>query len=285
MEKLSVLEKCLFDSQALKIAKPDCPFWYTSGMIGPFFINTHFLYGGEENATNLLSFINDNLEDKISLANTLYTKVMDFYNSNQLFKSSIDELISIVKTNNFLDNIDYISGGERRDWFFSIPLAILMNKPLLFIFKDNSIYDLKNQITDLKDKKICHVADLITVASSYERAWIPAIEKLGAKLVSTISVVDRNQGGKDILAKYGIQTLSAITIDEDFFTKAVNSNIITVEQKQAILDFLKDSKKFGIDFLSKNVQFLKDSLASQNSSTKDKSNRCINDNVYGVKFF
>ena len=285
MEKLTVLQECLFKSQALKIAKADSPFWYTSGMIGPFFINTHFLYGGEENAVNLLNYINDNLTDKLALAKSLYTKIMDFYNSNELFKTSIDELVSIVKANNFLDNIDFISGGERRDWFFSIPLAVLTNKPLLFIFKDNSIYDLNGQITNLSNKKICHVADLITVASSYERAWIPAIEALGAKLVSTVSVVDRNQGGKDILAKYGITTLSAIVINDDFFTKAVASNIITTEQKDAIIDFLKDSKKFGIDFLTKNPQFLKDSMNSSNSSTKDKSNRCVNDNVYGIKFF
>ena len=47
----------LFDTQALRISPPDSPFWYTSGKIGPFYINTHFLFDGEQSAGMLLEKI------------------------------------------------------------------------------------------------------------------------------------------------------------------------------------------------------------------------------------
>lgn len=285
MSSLSNLEKFLFESGALKIADANKPFWYTSGMIGPFFINTHFLYGGEENAVSLLNYINDNLDDKAALVKSLYNTVNNFYNTNDMYKHVIDDLVKSCEDKVDFDNIDYISGGERRDWFFSIMFAVKTNKPHLFIFKDGTIYDNDEQVVALDGKRLLHVADLITVASSYERAWIPFIEKAGGKILSTVSVVDRNQGGKDILAKYGIETYSPIVIGGDFFDKAVSNGVISSEQKTMICDFLKDAKSYGINFLTNHVDFLKSSLSSENASTKDKSNRCINDNVYGVKFF
>ena len=43
------------------------------------------------------------------------------------------------------------------------------------------------------------IADLVTVASSYIRAWIPAIKSLEAEIAWSTVVVDRMQGGKEKL--------------------------------------------------------------------------------------
>ena len=51
------LKSHLFETNAVKVCHGDKPFWYTSGKIGPYFINTHFVYGSEEDAANFLSFI------------------------------------------------------------------------------------------------------------------------------------------------------------------------------------------------------------------------------------
>ena len=40
----------LITSQALRIATANEVFWYTSGTVGPYYINTHYLYGGPEKA-------------------------------------------------------------------------------------------------------------------------------------------------------------------------------------------------------------------------------------------
>jgi len=57
--KYEWLEKSLLSSESIKIADYKSPFWYTSGTIGPYFINTHFLLGNENNANDLLSFIDE----------------------------------------------------------------------------------------------------------------------------------------------------------------------------------------------------------------------------------
>ena len=61
---MNIIEKELFTTKALKISGSETPFWYTSGTFGPFYINTHYLFGGEEEAGKALEFINENKKDK-----------------------------------------------------------------------------------------------------------------------------------------------------------------------------------------------------------------------------
>ena len=54
---MSKIVSYLFETNALRICEENKPFWYTSGKIGPYYINTHFLYGSEQDAIDLLKFI------------------------------------------------------------------------------------------------------------------------------------------------------------------------------------------------------------------------------------
>ena len=45
--------KWLFQTNAIQVCPEDRPFWYTSGTLGPYYINTHYLYGSKEEAENL----------------------------------------------------------------------------------------------------------------------------------------------------------------------------------------------------------------------------------------
>ena len=53
----------LFKTNAIRVAPADTPFWYTSGKLGPFFINTHFLAKDEGTAAGLLKLIEEALYD------------------------------------------------------------------------------------------------------------------------------------------------------------------------------------------------------------------------------
>ena len=53
----------LFQTNAFKVAEADKPFWYTSGKLGPYFINVDYLYGSSEDSTNFLEFIDEQLEN------------------------------------------------------------------------------------------------------------------------------------------------------------------------------------------------------------------------------
>ncbi|MDD4096070.1 MAG: hypothetical protein PHP22_07505, partial [Oscillospiraceae bacterium] len=47
----------LFATDAVRVSDPETPFWYASGRLGPFYINTHFLLSNEIEALELLSII------------------------------------------------------------------------------------------------------------------------------------------------------------------------------------------------------------------------------------
>jgi hypothetical protein len=167
---MNYLEKALFDTGSIKIAPMEKQFWYTSGTIGPYFINTHFLFGSEKDANGLLDFIDKNISNKNVLTLELKKQVIEFYNSNKLYKTVIDYFISVLSNNEEFNECDFITGGERRDWFFSIITAHLTKKEHLYIFKDLSIFDENKQVSNISNKKVCHICDLVTQASSYKRA-------------------------------------------------------------------------------------------------------------------
>jgi len=47
----------LIQTRALRLAPPGQVFWYTSGTVGPYYIDTHYLCGGQARAEELLGFI------------------------------------------------------------------------------------------------------------------------------------------------------------------------------------------------------------------------------------
>jgi len=275
----------LFETEALKVCPQDKPFWYTSGAIGPYYINTHFLYGSEEKANNLLKIIDEVKKDIVTCPCRILEKVMENYNSDKIFKELIDEMVVFIKENPQLKSFDYISGGERRDWFFSIIIAHILNKPHITIYKDLKavLTDGGEVITDfeLNGKKVLHIVDLINEASSYERAWIPAIKSLGGQILWSVAVVDRMQGGSEFLEKNNIAPFSMINIDKDLFKMALDSNYINKSQFDMIAAYLDNPKAAMTKFLKENPQFMKDALEGD-EKTRERAKLCIDKGIYDL---
>ena len=172
---MSDIMSYLFETNAIRFCEENKPFWYTSGKIGPYFINTHFVFGNETDAVSFLSFIDECLSDKMSLPKKVFEKALEQYNNNEIYKNVIDSMINYIKDNINVSEIDYVSGGERRDWFFSNVVAHILIKPHITIYKDlssvisDSNFENTSKVDNLQDKKVLHVADLVTVASSYLR--------------------------------------------------------------------------------------------------------------------
>lgn len=282
---MSEVTSYLFETKALKICPENKPFWYTSGKIGPYFINTHFIYGSEQEANELLKFIDEEKENKEEMPKKIIERTMKQYNSSKIYKTVIDKMIQKIKENVDINEIDFISGGERRDWFFSYAIAELLEKPHITIFKDLSVVitDSKgNKIdVDMKDKKVLHSADLITEASSYIRAWIPAIKNLGAKICWSIAVVDRMQGGKDKLEAEGIKSLELIRVDNDLFIEANKLNIISKEQLDMLVKFKANPDETMRNFLVAHPEFLEDALKSD-EKTAARAKLCVDGNLYNI---
>lgn len=284
---MSNLVSYLFKTNALRICPDNKPFWYTSGKIGPYYINTHFLYGSEQDAVDLLAFIDSEKQDKENLPKKVFQKTYEHYNKNDIYKNVIDEMLSFIKENINVDEIDYISGGERRDWFFSNIVANKLGKSHITIYKDLSMivndsnFEAEIDISDVKNAKVLHIADLITEASSYLRAWIPAIKSLGANIVWSTVVVDRMQGGKEKLENENVKSLSMINIDETLFEKALNMNIINQTQYEMLKNFYENPDKTMRNFLINHPEFLENALNSD-EKTASRAKLCIDSNLYNL---
>ena len=277
----------LFETNAIKFCEENKPFWYTSGKIGPYFINTHFIYGNEDDAKSLLSFIDEQLSDKMALPKNVFEKVLNQYQTNEIYKNVIDTMIDSIKSNIDIDEIDYVSGGERRDWFFSNIVSHLLNKPHISIYKDlsafvsDSNFETTNKLNNINNKKVLHVADLVTVASSYIRAWIPAIENLGGKMCWSCVVVDRMQGGTEKIKEHGILPLSLVQVDKTLFEKAVQMGVIATSQQEMLNNFFDNPDETMKNFLINHPEFLENSLNSDEKTAK-RAKLLIYGNLYGI---
>lgn len=256
----------LFATNAIRVSPENQPFWYTSGRLGPFFINTHFLLENEAAAGEVLKRIEKAIaENKLTAPEDIFDMMLAYYNKNGTFKMVSDKLAEEASKLDF----DYISGGERRDYFFSMMPAYLLGKPHLTIYKDmTSVYSVKldgpavdSKEIDLKGKKALHIADLITEASSYERAWIPVIRDLGSDITDTVAVVDRHQGGRVVLKNLGVELHSLTGINKDLFDEATNNGLINEAQKAMIIHFLESPADYMTAFIKSNPDFISGEIA------------------------
>ena len=277
----------LFETNAIRFCEENKPFWYTSGKIGPYFINTHFIYGSEKEAVSLLKFIDESLSDKMTLPKKVFEKVLKQYNENKIYKNVINSMKTYIEENINLSEVDYISGGERRDWFFSNILAYLFKKPHITIYKDLSSvisnYDFSQtkESYNISGKKVLHIADLITVASSYLRAWIPAIENLGGKIIWSCVVVDRMQGGKEKLSEKSVKSLSLVKVDKNLFKKALEMGIINENQLEMLNKFFDNPDNTMKEFLIKHPEFIENSLNSD-EKTRKRAKLLLDNNLYNI---
>ena len=278
----------LFKTNAIRFCEENKPFWYTSGKIGPYFINTHFVYGNEEDAIKLLSYIDEALANHETLPRKVFEKVYKQYQENEIYKNIIDIMKKYIEENIDINSIDYISGGERRDWFFSNMLAYLFKKPHISIYKDlsavisDSNFEETKKAENIEGKKVLHIADLITVASSYIRAWIPAIENLGAKMVASCVVVDRMQGGKEKIEEKGVKSLSLVQVDKSLFKEALKLNIINENQEKMLEGFFENPDETMRKFLIEHPEFIENSLNSD-EKTKKRAKLLVEQDLYNLK--
>ena len=209
------------------------------------------------------------------------------YNSNTIYRDVIDDIVNFVKNTIPVDDIDYISGGERRDWFFANIVAYMLKKPFITVFKDLSCVvcsaDFENATPtqNLEGKKVLHIADLVTEASSYVRAWIPAVQSLGAEIVWSVVVVDRMQGGNDRLKSLGIDAYSLVQIAPTMFKQALDMNIITNNQCDLLNKFFESPDETMKAFLIAHPEFLEDSLHSD-EKTVVRARLCVEGDLYGL---
>lgn len=283
------LVSLLFKTNAFKVSDADHPFWYTSGKLGPYFVNVDYLYGSAESSAELLSKIDNWLinENKENIPTLLFDEIMKQYDNNEIFKTVIDKIVEYIENNLEVNLIDYISGGERRDWYFSIPVAYLLGKPHITVFKDLTTvvstcdFEEATEVDTLQGKRVLHVTDILNTGSSFERAWVPAINKLGSKINWAIYVVDRNQSGDKNLKKLEVQPYSLVELNNDLFNLALAIDIIDVAQFKMLQQYFADPDGTMREFIKNHPTFIDDVINSDNEKAAKRAKLCKEKNWYG----
>ena len=276
----------LFGTRAIRVCPKNVPFWYTSGKIGPYYVNTHFLYGSEDQANQFLEKIDALKDDKAGCSDPIFHTALEQYGNDPVYRGTLDSLTDYIRENLDPEAFDYVSGGERRDWFFSFLVADHFKKPHITLFKDLDAYVYENgksqPVHDLKGAKVLHVADLITTASSYERAWVPALQKLGGEIKWSLVVVDRLQGGGEVLSNLNVESHALIGIDRKVFEKALESGYINEDQLKMVLDYMEDPEESMRRFLMSHPDFITGAL-DNGGKAAERAKLLIENNFYRLK--
>ncbi len=281
------LIRALVESEALRVAPASEVFWYTSGKVGPYYINTHFLFGGPQQAAALLDFIEENADPNAdSFAAQLQEKIAGMYARDPRYSAVIDRLADAVEETG--EACDYISGGQRRDWFFSVAVAARLQRPHLYLYKDlnatvRSEENGAQVTTDLSGSKTIHVADLVTEASSYLRSWIPALRDRGADMSAAVNVVDRAQGGIDALQSHGVNAGALLRVDGTLFDALLESGLVDPAQHGRLQAYFQDPDGAMKQFLQDNPSFIEDALNSGDVRTAERAKLLLAEDPYGLE--
>lgn len=279
------LVTALVETDAFRVAPPGEVFWYTSGTVGPYYVNTHFLYGSETDARDLLAFIDDEAEDRGTFPERLRARVLTQYEEHATFRAVADAMAETVR-NAEVDDVQLVSGGQRRDWFFSPILAELLGRPHLLIYKDLSAVlhrgaEVDTEVDRLDGQRVIHAADLVTEASSYVRAWLPALRDRGAEMAHAVNVVDRHQGGMQVIADAGVPATALLRIDADLFDRLRDDRVIDAQQHDLLTAYAADPGGSMGGWLREHPDFLRTALASDDDRTRARAELLLDHDPYG----
>lgn len=242
--------KRIHDTKAVSIwnRKTGPIFWYAASVPGPFYVNTELVIGPELSANLLKQITTIVAETPVAAerAQKLETLIMGAFEKDETFQNVIETLVARTHLEFPEGAFSLISGGERRDWLFSIPMAKLMNMRHAYLFKNGDIYCEQG----LQSGEIAlHVSDLINNAASYFDAWLPILSKNGLSCVGTVCVNSRGSNGVDRLKANGQKVVALNSIDTSFFEKSKATGLIDEGTLEEIKLFFVSAQEWASTYL------------------------------------
>lgn len=242
--------KRIHDTKAVSIWNRDKGpiFWYAASVPGPFYVNTELVIGPELSAQLLkqITAIVAETPDAKARAEKLETLIMEAFEKDETFKNVIETMVAKTKAEFPAGSYALISGGERRDWLFSIPMAKLLDIKHAYLFKNGDLYCADGVATG---EVALHVSDLINNAASYFDAWLPILQKAGLHCVGTVCVNSRGSAGVDKLKANGQKVVALNSIDIAFFEESQKGGIIDAGTVEELRLFFKSAQEWAGAYL------------------------------------
>jgi len=246
--------KLLLDSGALSIwnRRTGPVFWYAAGVPGPFYLNTELMIGRElaEELLNKITSIVKETEDAEARATRLNTLIFNAYKKTPVFRQIIGALVDKARDSFEAGSYDLVTGGERRDWLFSIPFARVVGVRHAFLFKNKQLFCKEGA---KPGERVLHVSDLINNAASHFDMWFPILEREKLICAGNLCINTRGRNGLDRLTKAGQKVAALNSIDLSFFDRSLTQGLIGQETFDELASFFSSSQEWGGKYLTKNV--------------------------------
>lgn len=170
----------------------DTFFPYTSGEIGPYYLQTGVIQNNPSHA-----------------------------------RVALQDFASLISQGMKNTHYDLISGGETRDWIFSIPIALqILGKSHVMLYKDGKIVP---ENTKIKDRTIAHVADLNNEGSSPRDFWVPAIRKREGIIKNIFFYADRMEQGPKEMEKLGLSSEALVSLNSNAWDYLKREQVVLPE--------------------------------------------------------
>jgi len=198
--------EALSRNDAFKFTKTFFP--YTSGEIGPYFVQSGAIMGNGRD-----------------------------------FSLAIEDMSKFVSGS--LDPEQYIiSGGETRDWMFSIPVAAKLGKRHTMIYKNKKLVG-----ANMRDRGVVHIADLNNEGSSPRDHWIPIIEEAGGFIRDIFFYIDRMESGVQVMRDLELNSYALVPLDAHAWDYLQKNDIVSQEVYHSLRERLEDKHQWAIDML------------------------------------
>lgn len=188
------------------------------------------------------------------------------------YRRAIDGLCELILTTLGAEGFDAISGGESRDWDFSNPVAVALEKPHIKIYKDGRLLGASPE-----GRRVVHVADLNNQGSSMRDVWAPVVRSAGGEIVHAFFFVDRLEDGADVLAGLGIPSDAVVPLDEAAWRHLRDIAYISDELYASLERRRHDKTAWAIEALRRHIDRLGDMLSSPTESEARRAARILTD--------
>ncbi len=251
----NTLLKLIHDTKAVSIwnHKTGPVFWYAASVPGPFYVNTELVIGPALAAELLekITAIIAATKDNAARAEQLNKLILGAYQMSPQYQQVISAMKLAAEREFPAGSFNVISGGERRDWLFSIPLAQELGVRHVFLFKNQTAY-CKESFKE--NERALHVADLINNAASYFDLWFPILVKAKLDYIGTLCINSRGSNGLNRLKDHGKKTVTLNSVDLSFFDKSLASGLIDRDTRDEIAAYFTSNIDWAKRYLMHDVK-------------------------------
>lgn len=166
-------------------------------------------------------------------------------------------------------NPDIIGSYVTADVPFASMVAHQLQLPLFYMREDDKAHGRERVIEGMRDeniqgKEVLHIGDLITRGTT-AFTLSNGVRNVGGRISYHLVIFDRLQGGSETLASLDppVQLISLCEMDGNFYQAGLDSGVITQQDLDEVLRYRQDQRKWAIEFLTQNPDWLRNKIGQQ----------------------